>query len=394
MSEYQYYEFVAIDRPLSAEEMSELRAISSRAEITQTRFCNVYNWGDLGGSPQKMMEKYFDAHVYITNWGTYQFMLRFPRGVIAEETLERYALKDALTWRATRDYLIVSWQRNDEHGREWVSGEGWMEQLAPIREELERDDHRALYIGWLAGMKYRLTGDEEEDWEGEEGSSNGLAEPPVPPWLGLLTTAQQALAKLLDVDEDLLKAASLASPAVSPEDAHRQVAQWVATVPGSEAREYLLAVLRGESRKAEREIRSRYREFLRLHATGHGVDFPKRRTIGELRALVQAARKERERHEALELERERIERERKRSEHLKEVAGNFADWWKKAEAYAQEKKVSSYDLARDILVDLRDAYAQEGRQEEFATKLQSFVSKYARRPALMRRLNEAGIKVP
>jgi uncharacterized Zn finger protein len=243
-------------------------------------------------------------------------------------------------------------------------------------------------------MKYRLTGDGEEDSEGEEGSSNGVAEPPVPQWLGLLTTAQQALAKLLDVDEDLLKAASLASPAVSLEDAHRQVVQWAATVPESEAREYLLAVLRGESRKAEREIRSRYREFIRLHATGQRVDFPKRRTIGELRALVREARKEIERHEALEREREKIERERKRSEHLKEMARNFPHWWRQAEAYAKEQKASSYDMARDILVDLRDAYAQEGRQKEFSASLQTFASKSARRPALMRRLRDAGMEVP
>ena len=31
MSEYQYYEFQAIDRPLGAKEMSELRAYSTRA---------------------------------------------------------------------------------------------------------------------------------------------------------------------------------------------------------------------------------------------------------------------------------------------------------------------------------------------------------------------------
>ncbi len=37
MSEYQYYEFVAIDRPLSKGEMADLRALSTRAEITPTR---------------------------------------------------------------------------------------------------------------------------------------------------------------------------------------------------------------------------------------------------------------------------------------------------------------------------------------------------------------------
>ena len=30
MSEYQYYEFLALDRPLTAEQRAELRSISSR----------------------------------------------------------------------------------------------------------------------------------------------------------------------------------------------------------------------------------------------------------------------------------------------------------------------------------------------------------------------------
>jgi hypothetical protein len=46
MSEYQYYEFAAIDRPLTREQMSRLRALSTRATITPTRFCNFYTWGE------------------------------------------------------------------------------------------------------------------------------------------------------------------------------------------------------------------------------------------------------------------------------------------------------------------------------------------------------------
>ncbi len=42
MSEYQYYEFRAIDHPLERKEMDELRALSSRAEITPTSFTNTY----------------------------------------------------------------------------------------------------------------------------------------------------------------------------------------------------------------------------------------------------------------------------------------------------------------------------------------------------------------
>jgi hypothetical protein len=43
MREYQYYDFVAIDRPLTRNEMAELRSRSSRATITATSFVN--NWG-------------------------------------------------------------------------------------------------------------------------------------------------------------------------------------------------------------------------------------------------------------------------------------------------------------------------------------------------------------
>ncbi len=38
MSEYQSYEFVTLDRPLSTKQMAELRVISTRAEISPTRF--------------------------------------------------------------------------------------------------------------------------------------------------------------------------------------------------------------------------------------------------------------------------------------------------------------------------------------------------------------------
>jgi hypothetical protein len=55
MSEYQYYEFLAIDRPLTAEETQALRTLSTRAQITPVSFINEYNWGDFKGDPDKLM---------------------------------------------------------------------------------------------------------------------------------------------------------------------------------------------------------------------------------------------------------------------------------------------------------------------------------------------------
>jgi hypothetical protein len=46
VSEYQYYEFRALDRRLTAEQQRRLRSLSSRAEISATRFTSEYSFGD------------------------------------------------------------------------------------------------------------------------------------------------------------------------------------------------------------------------------------------------------------------------------------------------------------------------------------------------------------
>ena len=61
MSEYQYYEFRAVDRPLAQKQIEKLRRYSSRAEITRNSFINVYNYGDFGGDPEKLIENSFDV---------------------------------------------------------------------------------------------------------------------------------------------------------------------------------------------------------------------------------------------------------------------------------------------------------------------------------------------
>src|SRR5256885_580246 len=89
MSEYQYYEFLAVDRPLDERQQAEVRALSTRARITATSFTNEYHWGNFRGDPRKMMERYYDAHLYLTNWGTHQVMLRLPRTLLSLEVAEQ-----------------------------------------------------------------------------------------------------------------------------------------------------------------------------------------------------------------------------------------------------------------------------------------------------------------
>src|ERR1700735_2883530 len=97
MSEYQYYEFLAVDRPLTAAEQAEVRELSSRARITATSFSNEYEWGDFRGDPGELMRRYYDAHLYLANWGTHRIMLRLPCVLLEEEVARQYGVEDQVT---------------------------------------------------------------------------------------------------------------------------------------------------------------------------------------------------------------------------------------------------------------------------------------------------------
>lgn len=90
MSEYQYYEFQAIDRPLSRKEIEILRGCSTRARITPTSFINEYSYGSFKGDEDEWMAKYFDAFLYVANWGTRVLMLRLPAKLLSERTARAY----------------------------------------------------------------------------------------------------------------------------------------------------------------------------------------------------------------------------------------------------------------------------------------------------------------
>jgi hypothetical protein len=124
MSEYQYYEFLALDRPLTDKQLAELRSLSTRAEITATRFVNEYQWGNFRGDPQKMMERYFDAFLYLANWGTRQLMFRLPRGTLDEKTAELYCYTDAASLTETDDHLIISLYADRDPDDEWLEPGG------------------------------------------------------------------------------------------------------------------------------------------------------------------------------------------------------------------------------------------------------------------------------
>jgi len=394
MSEYQYYEFKAVDRPLTRDQIDELRALSSRADITSTSFQNTYNYGDFRGNPDDLMEEYFDAHVYVSNFGIYSFMLRLPRTVLPADDLTPYGAEDILTWKTTEQHTIIEWRLEHEPSGDRVDGEGWMDRLLPIRDELARGDYRSLYIGWLRAVQIGIWEDEDESEEAEEEieaeemddgiPARGPIEPVVPRGLRHLTAAQAALAEFLEVDTDLIEAAAAASAELSSKAASPEsIDQWVGRLPGEEIRAAMTRIIQGEGLAVQTELQSQYHR-LTVGSAAKISDKERRRTAGELLALADKIADKRK-------QRERGTRDRKERERLAALVKRFPSLWTAVDAAAKKKNASGYDEACKMLVDLRDAYAQAGRSPEFEQAFAIFCSKYSGRPALKDRLLKAGL---
>ena len=60
MSEYQLYEFLALDRPLSAEDLAYVRTLSSRVQPTPTQATFIYSYSSFPGDPLKLLAKHYD----------------------------------------------------------------------------------------------------------------------------------------------------------------------------------------------------------------------------------------------------------------------------------------------------------------------------------------------
>ena len=250
MSEYQYYEFVALDRPLTTAEQAEVRELSTRAAITATSFVNEYQWGDFKGSPDELMRRYYDAHLYFANWGTHRVMFRLPHTLLDPALAEQYCVDPQVSVSATDDHVILDMTSEDESG-DWEEGlEDALSAIVGVRSELAARDLRPLYLAWLSGY-----GTWERDEDAFDDEDEDVVEPPVPAGLGSLTASQRALADFLRVDADLLDVAAETSPPlhVARQDP-RGLAAHIAGLPASEKDRLLGLVATDQATRARAEL--------------------------------------------------------------------------------------------------------------------------------------------
>lgn len=234
MSEYQYYEFRAIDRALTDRHMRELRAISTRAAISRTSFSNYYTYGGLKANPRDLLE-YFDASLYFANWLFLEVAFRYPKGAVDVKALRHYAAGHTLEIRSTGQHVVVAIpvESDGESFDPADDGSGWLSSLIGLRADLASGDERVLYLGWLLDVQCG-------------GIDDDAVEPPRPEGLGNLSPALESLVEIIGLDRNLVTAAEEGAPPPARQSSTRDVNRW-------------LTARHGRARRVTRACRSRRR---------------------------------------------------------------------------------------------------------------------------------------
>jgi len=369
LSAYQYYEFQAIDRPLTQDEQNAVARLSSRVDPHPWRAIFTYHWSNFPGDSKQVLAQYYDGMLYMTNWGTRRLLFRFPKAVIDLEAAQAYCqppyVDEFVSFSAYGEYVLLDILFRDEERGEWIEGEGWLGTLLPLREDILRGDYRVLYLAWLKTLEV-------------EDVLDSVIEPPVPPGMSELTAALRAFVELFEVDTDLIQVATERSGKIEAASQH-ELSRALAALAPEEKDAFLLRLAQGEphlSLALKRWLSS----VADLPAPQEAASA--RRSVGELLAAARTLGERRRKERAAEAEAKRIAE-------LEALARREEDVWRQVETLIQQGKPKPYDRAVYLLLELKALAEYQRQPAVFEDRIRTIQDQYSRRTALIRRLRRA-----
>ena len=358
MSEYQYIEFRAVDRPLTEKELAYAEEQSSRAEISQWSFTNEYHFGDFRGNSDGMLQQGYDVFLHYANFGTRTIKIRLPYGLpFTKKVWSKFIDGDFLKWnqdskgKAGTLVLEPYYEPFDSH---W-DFDDCLSDIIALREKLIAGDLRALYLLWLC-----VAGD--ENFYPPE-----TIEPPVPHGLQVFGVELDGLFNFYEIDPLMVDVAAGGSKGksqkkiptpvtLSPE---QRLAPWLKTLNAKQTKSYLEQLLLGETATVKAEILS---EVAKSQSNSKQPDWPVvelNRTFEELLKLTKDLRDvyqaKEEKKAAAKAKRDAAKMKREREKRMREMAKDPQKWLAESDRLADERGTANYKLAAEILVDLKEA---------------------------------------
>ena len=377
MSEYQYYEWQTLEHPLTAAEQAAVNSLSSHIDVTSSQAIVTYNWGDFKHDPIKVLAKYFDAFLYIANWGTRRLAFRFPKRLLDATAIERYGDEYHVHIETVDDVQVLEFEMSEEEGfDEWMEERGLLSKLARLRDDILQGDYRALYLAWLKAMSQ-----ESDDYDEDEDDPDNFfndPEPPLPAGLKQLTPSLKAFADFFEIDPFLISAASQRSLDRVPFQ-EADFALLVSRLTRQECDEFLLKIINAEPGAVaglRKKLLSVEKPVPRVESNS--------RTFGE---LLKSAEKLRQ----AESHRQAEEKRKKHIAEMQELAKRDSQTWQEVEHLLQSGYTArNYDDATGLLSKLQQLSEFQGTQAHFEMRVRDLGERYKKRTALIERWKKKG----
>ena len=374
MSEYQYYEWQTIDRQLTESEQGAVRALSSHMEVSSSRAVVSYSYGDFKHDARQVLARFFDAHIYLANWGSRRLLFRFPSGVVNPDAIEPCCMDDRITFKRVNGYDVLDMDLSEEEGGDWVESEGSLSRLVSLRGDIIQGDFRCVYLAWLKAMSL----------EGEEPSyvrKQRVTTPPpptVPAGLRQLSPSLKRFMEQFDVPRSLVEAAG----EDSPERAEAAVTDFrplVAQLSREKCDEFLCRVAQDDATAA-----MALKKHLRSLVPRVSTEPEARRSFGELQKradTIEAARQQRAKETA----------RRKHETEMKALADHEAETWQQVALLVDLKQTKGYEAAVKLLARLMQLADFRGSRDSYRRQANDLCARYKRLSGFTSRVQKSGL---
>ncbi|MBX2999369.1 MAG: hypothetical protein KF893_12715 [Caldilineaceae bacterium] len=364
MSEYQYYAWQSMDRPLTADERKQVDRLSSHMTVTASGAWVEYHWSNFKHDPIQVLADYFDVFFYFANWGSKRLAFRFPKALLDAQAIQPYLVDTYATLESFGDYYVLDFDLSEEEPPEESMEAGdWIGVFTSLRADILRGDYRALYLVWLRAVELYYPDEIGED----------EPEPPLPPGLQKLTAPLQAMVEFFGIDKTLLAVAAEASPDPE-EEASIDWAAAIAQLPHGERDSFLLRLAQNEPHLSlifQRHLQT-------MISTPQPQRMPSQRTVDDLLALQE------ERVEAERKRKDEAARQRRQQE-LADLERRQPQIWAEIEELIGLAKADAYDRATNHLTKLRDLAQQRGDLTTFQARVNTLAERYRRKSSLIER---------
>lgn len=373
MSEYQYYEWQSVDRLLTEAEQEAVRKLSSHIEVSSSCAVVTYAYGDFKHDPRTVLARFFDAHLYLANWGSRRLMFRFPAGLVNRDAIEQYFVPGRITFGTDGGFDVLDMDLSEEEGGSWIEAEGSLSGLLALRNDLLQGDYRSLYLAWLKALSvqdgYQLRTRKPRE-----------SKPPVPAGMNQLSSALKLFVKQFDVPACLVAAAAEHSAELA-EPVETDFRPLVAQLLRNECDEYLCRFAQGDT-AAGTELKRRLLSLV-----------PRPPAVPEERLAFDELVKRADAIEADRKERRRQEARRKHEAEMKDLAGHESDIWRQVTAQVDTKKSQGYEEAVRLLKKLAQLAEFSGSQSTFRQRVSDLCDRYKRLSGFTSRVKQAKLGV-